>query len=243
MLKGFLTYFKRMTDTEARLLDEDDVMDTFTARDFKRYCCTMDYHTDMVAAGSVSIPSIATLIADGVINVESALRPSTVSTEVPLDTEQEKEDVDIELEMTMNDKSTTETLFVKSWDHTLDDTEEYEVMFEEEDVTSSHLPCPLIEDCPNVSKELMELKTDVLVQSISRWGAKDMKVYGRTCFIQWGAIKQMDPLNRIKNGEQMFVVLSQRMLIVVFDSARVFDPGGQVYTMNNEYKSIICIQQ
>jgi hypothetical protein len=35
MLKGFLTYFKRIADTESRLLDEDDVMDTFTAMDFK----------------------------------------------------------------------------------------------------------------------------------------------------------------------------------------------------------------
>jgi hypothetical protein len=233
LLKGFLTYFKRMTDTEARLLDEDDVMDTFTASDFKRYCCTMDYHTDMVAAGSVSIPSIATLIADGVINVEPALRPSTVSTEVPSDTEQEKEDADIELEMTLNDKSATETLFVKSWDHMLDDTEEYEVMFEEEDATSSHLPCPLIEDCSDVGEEELELQTVVSMKIMRLWGARyDARMHGEFNVTQWGATKQKEHLSWIGNGENMFVVYNLRMLIAVFDSARVFDPGGN--TMNKE---------
>jgi hypothetical protein len=233
MLKGFLTYFKRMTDTEARLLDEDDVMDTFTARDFKRYCCTMDYHTDMAAAGSVSIPSIATLIADGVINFESALRPSTpVSTVVPLDPELEKEDADIELEMTLNDKSTTETLFVKSWEHMSDDTEEYEMVFEEEDATSGHLPCPLIEDCFNVEEEELELQTVVSIKIIRQWGARYDKMHGEFNVTQWGATKQKTPLSRIENGEQMFAVYNLRMLIAVFDSARVFDPGGN--TMNNK---------
>ncbi len=92
MLKGFLTFFKRMADTEGRLLDEDDVMDTFTTTDFKRYCRTMDYHSDMVAAGSVSSPSFETLIADGVFHVESALIPSVVvTTTLPPDTEEDQE--------------------------------------------------------------------------------------------------------------------------------------------------------
>jgi hypothetical protein len=227
MLKGFLTYFKRIADTEARLLDEDDVMDTFTAMDFKHYCRTMDHHTDMAAAGLVSIPSLKTLIDDGVFHVESALRaPVVVPTTLTPDNDKEQEVADNELEMTSNDKSTIETLFVKSWDHMSDDTDAYEVVFEVEDVTSKNIPCELNADCSNANEEVAELETDGSVQTISQWGATDNVTYLGFNVSQWGATK-WEALGGIENGEQMFVAYIQRMLIAVLDSARVFDPGGQ----------------
>ena len=66
----------------------------------------------------------------------------------------------------------------------------------------------------------------VSVISIIRWGATYDKMYGGLNVIQLGASKLKD-LNGIENGEKMFVVFNQRMLIAVLDSARVFDPGGQ----------------
>jgi hypothetical protein len=119
-----------------------------------------------------------------------------------------------------------ETLFVKSWDHMSDDMETYEVVFEVEDVTSENITCELNADCSNVNEEVVELETDISVVCISKWGAKDIKMYNELFVNQWGATK-WEALSRIENGEQMFVAYIQRMLISVLDSARVFDPGGQ----------------
>jgi hypothetical protein len=227
MLKGFIMFYNKMTNKQKRLLDEDDVMDTFTVTDFEGYCTSEDYHTDMAAAGSVSIPSFESLIADGVFHVESASRPSVVvPTTLPLDAEIEQEDADVELEMTLSDKYTMETLFVESWDHTIDDMEEYEVVFEEKDATSGFLSSVLKPNCSDVNKDALQLETDVYVESISQWGAKGKVMYHRFNINQWGATK-WEALSGLENGEQLFVAYVQRMLIAVLDSTRVFDPGGQ----------------
>ena len=42
-------------------------------------------------------------------------------------------------------------------DDVLDDTEEYEVLFEEQDVTTRYLSCSLIADCSNVEEEELVL--------------------------------------------------------------------------------------
>jgi hypothetical protein len=223
MLKGFLMYYNRMVHKQQRFLNDDDVMNTFTVTDFEHYCTSEDYHIDMAASGSISIPSIETLIAEGVLHVESALRPSTAPKDIPPNTEEEQEDADIELEMILSDKYTLETLFVESWDHMHDDTEEYEVAFEEDNVTAGSLSCVLIDDCPNVEEEPLVLQIDIF---ISKWGAKSDMMHDGFNVLQGGAIKH-EALNMIENGEQIFVVYNQRMLIAVLDSARVFDPGGQ----------------
>ena len=49
-------------------------------------------------------------------------------------------------------------------------------------------------------------------------------------------------LNIIENGEQMFVVFNQRMLIAVLNSARVFDPGGQDKKMEKVNQNILVQQ-
>jgi hypothetical protein len=227
MLKGFIMFYNKMTNKQKRLIDEDDVMDTFTMMEFECYCTSEDYHTDMAAAGSVSIPSFESLIADGVFHVESASRPSiVVPTTLPRDTEEEQEEADIELETTLTDKYTMETLFVESWDHTLDDMEEYEVVFEVKDATSGFLSSVLKPNCSEVNKEALQIETDVYVESISQWRAKDNAMYHGFNVSQWGATKS-EALSGLENGEQMFVAYIQRMLIAVLDSARVFDPGGQ----------------
>ena len=61
--------------------------------------------------------------------------------------------------------------------------------------------------------------------NLSQQGTNEQEVYGVT-----------------DNGEKMYVVHKQRMLIVVFDSARVFDPGGKS-TMDNKYQSTLLIKQ
>jgi hypothetical protein len=114
------------------------------------------------------------------------------------------------------------------------------VVFQEEDAMASGLlSCALNADCSDVNKEALVLDTGVSVKSISQQRATDMmKVNDGICFNQWGATKHKNPI-WIENGEKMFVLYNQSMLIAVFDSARVFDPGG--YTMNKEYQSFICI--
>jgi hypothetical protein len=85
------------------------------------------------------------------------LHPSVVvPTELTPDTEEEQEDADIELEMPLSDKYTMETLFDESWDCTLDDMKEYEVVFEDKDVTSRCLSYVLKANCSNVNKEAVE---------------------------------------------------------------------------------------
>jgi hypothetical protein len=134
-----------------------------------------------------------------------------------------------------------ETLFVESWDHALDDMEEYEVVFEEKDATSGFLSSVLKPNCSDVNKEALQLETDVYVESISQWGAKGKVMYHGFDVNQWGATK-WEALSGLENGEQLFVAYIQRMLIAVLDSARVFDPGGQ----DNEMEKVnqnIPIQQ
>jgi hypothetical protein len=245
MLKGFLMYYNRMTHKQKRFLNDDDVMNTFTVTDFEHYCTSEDYHIDMAAAGSVSIPSLETLVAVGVFHVESALPPSVIVTALPLDSEVKQQEPDIESEMILSDTSTTETVFDESWNRTLDDLEEYEVVFEQEDVTTISLSCALIADCSNAGEEALILQTDESVECISQWGAGDItirKMYDNGLFIKgWGDTKP-EALSVMANGEQMIVVYSQRMLIAVMDSARVFDPGGQDNKMEKVNQNILVQQ-
>ena len=53
---------------------------------------------------------------------------------------------------------------------------------------------------------------------------------------------KQEALNGIENGEQMFVVYNQRMLIAVLNSARVFDPGGQDKKMEKVNQNILVQQ-
>ena len=144
---------------------------------------------------------------------------------------------------TVNNGNSKDSLFVTAWrDDALDDTEEYEVLFEEEDVTTGYLSCALIADCSNVGEEELVLQPDVSVLSIiQEWGATYDKMYGGLNVIQSGASKQ-EALNGIENGEQMFVVFNQRMLIAVLNSARVFDPGGQDKKMEKVNQNILVQQ-
>ena len=56
-----------------------------------------------------------------------------------------------------------------------------------------------------------------------------------------GASKQ-GTLTGIDNGEQMFLVFNQRMLITVLNSARVFDPGGKDQKMKKVNQDILVQQ-
>jgi hypothetical protein len=270
MLKGFLTFFKRTADTEGRLLDEDDVMNTFTTTDFKHYCRTMDYHTDMVAAGSVSIPSFGTLIADGVFHVASALRPSlVVPTALPLDTKDNQEgavskmaragvlhvesappsllvsaegskDKDVALDVEVNNGSSNNCLFAESW--LIDGA--LNDMEEYELVFEEEGMTAGSLSCSLIA-DCSNIEEEPLVlqrdTSISKWGAKYEVMHDGFNVLQGGTIKH-EALNVIENGEQMFVGYNQRMLIAVLDSARVFDPGGQ-YNKMEKVNQNIPVQQ
>jgi hypothetical protein len=96
-------------------------------------------------------------------------------------------------------------------------------------------------NCSNVIKEALQLETDVYVESISQCGAKDNAMYHGFNVSQWGATNQ-EALSRLENGEQLFVVYNQRMLIAVLDSIRVFDPGGQGNEMEKVNQNIPVLQ-
>jgi hypothetical protein len=69
-------------------------------------------------------------------------------------------------------------LFAESWIDgaaALDDMDEYEVLFEDEDMIASFLSCALSEDCFNVNEEALAIQMDASVlKSTSQW---DVKVY------------------------------------------------------------------
>ena len=90
-------------------------------------------------------------------------------------------------------------------DDVLDDTEEYEMLFEEEAGCYNRiLILCMIADCSNVREEELVLQEpDVSALSIIQWGTKYDKMYGGLNAIQSGARKQ-EALNGIENGEQMF---------------------------------------
>ena len=70
-------------------------------------------------------------------------------------------------------------MFVTAWgDDEFDDTEEYEVLFEEENVTTGYLSCALSTNCSNVGEEESMLQSDVLVLRTVQWGVMYDKVYG-----------------------------------------------------------------
>ena len=55
---------------------------------------------------------------------------------------------------TVNNGNSKDGLFVMAWrDDVLDDTEEYEELFEAEDVTTGYLSFALIASCSNVGEE------------------------------------------------------------------------------------------
>ena len=73
----------------------------------------------------------------------------------------------------------------------LDDTEEYEVLVEDEDVTTGYLSCELIADCSNVGEEELLLQPELSVLSIiQEWGSSYDKMYGGLNVIQSGTSKQ-----------------------------------------------------
>ena len=82
------------------------------------------------------------------------------------------------------------------------------------------------------------------VSNSGEWGestATNNKAFNGFNMSHQGTSKQ-EVYGVTDNGEQMFDVYKQRMLIVVFDSARVFDPGGES-TMYNKYQSNLLIKQ
>jgi hypothetical protein len=218
VFKGFLLYHARVSCTLNRPLDENDVMMVITKSAFDCYLSSEDYHIDMLASGANRIPSFDEMARTGVFHVE----PVPPSVLVPNEASKNNK---IELDMKVDNGNSHNCLFADSWmvAGVLDDTEEYEVVFEEEDTVASRF--------------LLELETDVSVVCISRWGAKGIKMYNELFVNQWGDTIQ-EALSGIENGEQMFVVYNQRMLIAVLDSARVFDPGGQENEMEKVNQNI-----
>jgi hypothetical protein len=233
VFKGFLLYHTRMSCTLNRQLDENDVMMVITKSAFDCYLSSEDYHVDMLVSGADRIPSFDEMARAGVFHVES-VPPSVL---VPYEASKDKV---IALDMKVDNGNPQNCLFVESWmvDCVLDDMEEYEVVFEEADtVASRFLSCALNADCSDVNKEVLELETYVSVVCISRWGAKDIKMYNELFVNQWGDNK-WEALSGLENGEQLFVAYIQRMLIAVLDSARVFDPGGQDNEMEKVNQNI-----
>jgi hypothetical protein len=233
VFKGFLLYYARVSHKSHWKLDANNVMMVINKSVFDCYLYSDDYHVDMLASGADRIPSFDELARAGVFHVESA-PPSVLVPNGASKTDK------IALDMKVDSGSSQNCLFVDSWmvAGVLDDTEEYEVVFEEQGTgASGFLSCTLNADCSDVNKEALELETDVSVVCISRWGAKGIKMYNRLFVNQWGDTKQ-EALNGIENGEQMFVVYNQRMLIAVLDSARVFDPGGQDNEMEKVNQNI-----
>ena len=259
VFKGLLLFHARMSRSLNRRLDADDVMTLFTKSVFYCYLHSEEYRFDMFTSGPDRIQSFDKVTRAGVFHVESAHPCVLVSNEGSKDKElaldvkvnngklvsneglKDKQDVVLDV-TTVNNGNSKESLFVTAWrDDALDDTEEYEVLFEEEDVTTGYLSCALIADCSNVGEEELVLQPDVSVLSIIQWGATYDKMYGGLNVIQSGASKQ-EALNGIENGEQMFVVFNQRMLIAVLNSARVFDPGGQDKKMEKVNQNILVQQ-
>ena len=60
---------------------------------------------------------------------------------------------------------------------------------------------------------------------------------------QWGATKRETLSRQDREWERMLVAYIQRILIAVFDSARVLDPGGQDNTMVKVNQNILVQQQ
>jgi hypothetical protein len=223
VFKGLLLYHARLSYTLNRPLNENDVMMLITKSVFDCYLSSDDYHVDMLTSGANRIPSFDEMARAGIFHVESTPPFLLVSDEG-------SKDKDVASDVEVNNGSSNNCLFTESWliDGALNNMVEYEVVFEEEDVTARSLSCALIADCSNIEEEPLVLQRDT---SFSKWGAKYEVMDDGFNVLQGGTIKH-EALNVIENGEQMFVVYNQRMLIAVLDSARVFDPGGQVNTMN-----------
>jgi hypothetical protein len=197
-------------------------MRVITKSAFDCYLSSEEYHVDMLVSGSDRIPSFDEMARVGVFHVESAPPSILVPNEASKDNK-------IASDMKVDNGNSQNSLFVDSWmiDGVLHDMEEYEVVFKDEDtMASGFLSCALNADCSDVNKVALDLKTDVYVESISQWGAKDNAMYHGFYVNQWGATN-WEALSGLENGEQLFVAYNQRMLIAVLDSARVFDPGGQ----------------
>jgi hypothetical protein len=239
VFKGLLLFHARMSRSLNRRLDADDVMTLFTKSVFYCYLHSEEYCFDMFTSGPNRIQSFDKVTRAGVFHVESA-RPCVLVSNEGLN---DKQDVVLDV-TTVNNGNSKESLFVTAWkdDALKNDAEEYEVLFEEEDVKSGYLSCALIGDCSNVGEEELVLQPDVSVLCIiQEWGATYDKMCGGLNVIQSGTSKQ-EALNGIENGEQMFVVFNQRMLIAVLNSTRVFDPGGQDKKMKKVNQNIIVQQ-
>jgi hypothetical protein len=116
---------------------------------------------------------------------------------------------------------TEDIVLGNSTDRTLNETEAYKGLFKEDDDTIAPLKRSSKSNCTDEAQEACTFKTETEDERISSWGANE-KVNRSS---RWGAT-YLQAFSGTKNGEKMFVVYNQRMLIVVFDKTVVFDPGG-----------------
>ena len=197
------------------MLDEHDVMTFITKAVFDCYISSEDYHVDMFRSGVDWIPPFDEMVRAGLFILEQTPIVSDVAP---------AKDKDVTVDMTtVNNGNSKDCLFVTSWnDEVLEDTEEYEVVFEAEDDTAHQSTCNVsIDEWFNVIEEAPVFK----VQSVQLWGGSKTRNRKAPNVLNL-ASKQDTAYAMIENGELMFVVDNQRKLIVIFDSARVFDPGG-----------------
>ena len=101
----------------------------------------------------------------------------------------------------------------------------FEVFEVKEDDIVSSVTCGLNVVRSDEDQPVSELKTATMERSIRQWGAK-VKVYNVKS-LHWRGEIELEAYEETGIGEKMFDVYNQRMLIVIFDSARIFDPGGE----------------
>ena len=234
VFKGFLLYHARITRKLNQLLDAEDVTMLITKSVFDCYLSSEDYQVDMLSTVAARIPSFDEMARTGVFHIEQ-VRIASV--------EESKEDTNASCcTTTVNNMNPEDFLFVTSWtiDEVLNDTTvEYEVLFDAEDdstyqVTYSNT---LITDCVNVINEVLVING----HRIKAWGATTTRSK-EMASDETNLFGQAEVYGRTEKGENMFVVYKQRMLIVIFDSARVFDPGGDS-TKEKKYQHNLCIKQ
>ena len=132
VFKGFLLYCARMASKLKRVLEDDDIMAVITKFTFDCYLSSEAYRIDMLRSGAEMIPSVDEMARAGVFYIEQA---PIVSVDDPKDKDVQALDT-----TTVNNGNSKDSLFVTAWiDGALDDTEEYEVLFEEEDDTAGYV--------------------------------------------------------------------------------------------------------
>ncbi len=76
----------------------------------------------------------------------------------------------------------------------------------------------------DTSEKALQFKAVTMDRKICQWGA-DEKVINFVSLGRWGAV---DASSGTESGEEIFAVYIQRLLIVVIDNTKVFDPGGEI---------------